>query len=69
MTDQFLIKFALSTLVIVAFALQHGSQIAARNLGSKSSRDTNVALSILILTMQLASAGIIVEIISYALKK
>ena len=69
MTDQFLVNFALVTLVGISFGLQHSSQYLIRNIKRDNKGETNMLLVISIMVMQLLSIGIIVEIVQYALKK
>lgn len=69
MNDHFLVKFALGTLVVISFALQHGSQMAGRKINISGPNDKVAAWVICIMIMQLCSIGIIVEIINYALRK
>ena len=69
MNDEFLVKFALGTLVFLAFVLQHGTQILARMIKLDGIREKNVVCVAFILLMQMCSAAIIIEIIRYALKK
>lgn len=68
-TDQFLIKFALSALVVISFALQHASQLVFYKIKNGIPKDKNATYVIIIAVLQLLSIGIIIEIISYALNK
>lgn len=69
MNDKFLVNFALATLVVISFAFQHGSQALYRKFNVENSNDKRVGIIIIIFLAQLLSAAIIIEIISYALKK
>jgi hypothetical protein len=69
MNDPFLIRFALCTLVVISFVLQHSSQIIYRKISSTISRDKNATYIFIIITMQLASVAILMEMMRYALNK
>lgn len=69
MNDQFLIKFALCTLVAIAFVLQHSSQVIYRKIDGGLSRDKNATYIFIIIVMQLGSMAIIIEMMRYALNK
>lgn len=69
MTDEFLIKFAISTIVAIAFACQHVSQILFRLIDTKKPKDQNGFIVMGIAVLQLFSIGVIIEIIRYALNK
>jgi hypothetical protein len=69
MNDQFLIKFALGTLVTIAFALQHGIQVVFRLTQVEKEKDRRVAYFFAMTLMLMLSIGIVIEIINYALNK
>lgn len=69
MTDEFLIKFALSTLAVMSFSFQHLSQIIYRRITKDQPKDKQVSLWFLIIVMQLASISIVIEMMEYALTK
>ncbi len=69
MTDEFLIKFAISTIVAIAFACQHVSQILVRMIKKQGEKDFNALLVMGTAILQLFSIGVIIEVIRYALSK
>jgi hypothetical protein len=69
MNDTFLIKFALCTLVVISFIFQHSSQVIYRKISSTISRDKNATYIFIIVTLQLASVAILIEMMRYALNK
>lgn len=71
MTDEFLINFAIGTLITISFTLQHLSQFLFNKIRNwKETEDDKRPLLILFIAIiQLISIGIIVELIQYALTK
>jgi undecaprenyl pyrophosphate phosphatase UppP len=72
MTDQFLINFAMGTLVTISFTFQHLTQVLFKKilLMKKVEGDDKRVLWVLVIgVIQMLSIGIIIELIKYALNK
>ena len=69
MNDKFLIQFALCTLGIISFALQHASGYFLRKIDRRLGGDKNAGYLIIIFIMQLLSIAVVMEMMNYAFKK
>jgi uncharacterized membrane protein len=69
MNDQFLINFALTTLVAISFTLQHGAQITFRRMKKEFPKDKNAMFVLAIAVLQMLSIAIIIEVLRYAYSK